>query len=85
MAPRHHPHLSPHAPWNASLLCAVCIFWSVRSFPYAPGESVDSRISLDNFQQLEKTLQLKQHALDEPHSGQLIPSKFRWAMVLEFA
>lgn len=46
---------------------------------------MDSRISLDNFQQLEKTLQLKQHALDEPHSGQLIPSKFRWAMVLEFA
>jgi hypothetical protein len=41
--------------------------------------------SLDDFQQLEKTLQLKQHALDRLHSGQLIPSKFRWAMVLGFA
>jgi hypothetical protein len=36
---------------------------AVRSFPYAPGELVDVRISQDNFQQLEKTLQLKQHAM----------------------
>jgi hypothetical protein len=32
MAPRHHPHISPHAAWNASLLCAVCIFWLSKVF-----------------------------------------------------
>jgi hypothetical protein len=32
MAPRHHPYISPHAAWNASLLCAVCIFWLSKVF-----------------------------------------------------
>jgi hypothetical protein len=32
LTPRHHPHISPHAVRNASLICAVCIFYLSKVF-----------------------------------------------------
>jgi len=88
IAPRHHPHFSAPAgaAWNASLGCAVCIFWLSKSSICAWRTCVFANtVEWCSVAGEDVAVQARCHALSKLHSEQLIPSKQLWAMVLACA